>query len=234
MKQTRCNISILTLRDLSPPCLYSGPLRGSTAVKAIIWLMQYQVTNECDPVLTGPCIIEGTPCPCFLIPSGALCEFSHTVACLDIYGRQIEMQVLIETIDAFLLVTHELGGGWRHTTGCACISFLHSNIHFLWHSGKPVVVKAYGCQSTLGDKVKGSCKFRSCCGPGRGMQCFPESQRGECKSCDVGWLRGSVHSTITRQQCRRAVRWTCLCYALFHAVETICSMENHNVSKCVV
>lgn len=63
-------------------------------------------------------------------------------------------------------------------------------------------------------KGKGGCIFRSCCGVGRGMRCFPGSRRGDWQSCDVGRKRGTLHAEITRQQSRRGVRWTCLCYLI--------------------
>lgn len=34
-------------------------------------------------------------------------------------------------------------GAKRCTIGCACKTFMHANIHYLWHGGTPVVVSTY-------------------------------------------------------------------------------------------
>lgn len=70
-----------------------------------------------------------------------------------------------------------------------------------------------------------NCIFRTYCGAGWGMRCFSPSRRHEGQSCDVGWMSGTVHSEIKRQQSEAGWRWTCLCFASLHPAETMCSAQ---------
>lgn len=84
-----------------------------------------------------PCFGNGSPdsgpevsCLCLCLSSGSLSE-CHTMARLDICGRQIEMQVVIviRMIDASPLVSHEPEAGVGYTVGCTCKTFTHANTH---------------------------------------------------------------------------------------------------------
>lgn len=143
------------VRFETPLCLCSGPLRGSAAVKAAVWLVQHLLpllkqssllssVCLCNCVWpgvdrAGPCVGNRSPdsgpkvsCPCFLLSSGSHSECSHTMARLDICGQQIEMQVVMVKNDWCLSAGFtRAGGGCKKIYHSVCMQNIYARKHTL-------------------------------------------------------------------------------------------------------